>query len=157
MIVRRADADDIPTIRDLRLKALTDSPDAFASTYERELARTPADWERWLAPGVTFLVEEAHRPVGLVAGTHDDHDPAVVHLMAMWVHPSARGTGAGDALVSAVVGWAHEVGAERVRLHVVTDNVPARRLYERHGFVPSGRGDELLCHGRMEMRMERAV
>lgn len=157
MIVRRATADDIPTIRDLRLKALTDAPDAFASTYERELARTQEDWQRWLAPGVTVLVEVAHRPVGLVAGKYDDDDPAVVHLMAMWVHPSARGTGAGDALVTAILDWAREVGAKTVRLHVVTDNVPARTLYERHGFVPSGRGDELLCDGRIETRLERAV
>jgi len=157
MIVRRADRDDIPIVRDLRLEAMTDAPDAFASTYDREFARTDADWERWLSPGVTFLVEEAHRPVGLVAGKHDGADPAVVHLMAMWVHPSARGTGAGDALVKAVVEWAREVGAEKVRLHVVIENMAARRLYERHGFVPGGRGDELLCDGRIEMRMERAV
>lgn len=157
MIVRRADTDDIPTIRDLRLEALTDAPDAFASTYERELARTRADWERWLAPGATFLVEEAHRPLGLVAGKYDDDDPTVVHLMAMWVHPSARGMGAGDALVRAVVEWAREVGAEKIRLHVVTENMAARTLYERHGFVAGGTGDELLCDGRIEMRMERAV
>jgi hypothetical protein len=30
---------------------MSDSPDAFGSTYERELARTTLDWQRWLSPG----------------------------------------------------------------------------------------------------------
>jgi len=100
--VRRAVIGDEPVLRALRLQALTDSPGAFSSTYERELARTIEDWRRWLAPGVTFILEVGGEPCGLVAGSRDPDDFSVVHLMAMWVHPDFRGTGAADVLVSSV-------------------------------------------------------
>ena len=99
MSVRRAVIGDEPILRELRLQALSDAPDAFGSTYERELARTTSDWQRWLSPGVTFILEEPRGASGIVAGGRDGSDPAIVHLMAMWVHPTRRGTDAGDRLV----------------------------------------------------------
>ncbi len=75
--VRRAVIGDEPVLRALRLQALTDSPMAFGSTLERELARTTEDWRRWLAPGVTFIVEAGGEPRGLVAGS-------VIHMSPRW-------------------------------------------------------------------------
>jgi len=44
------------------------------------------------------------------------------------------GAGIGGALVEAVASEANEVGAARVRLVTTSDNLPALRLYQRHGF-----------------------
>ncbi len=138
MKLRQAAPGDEPLLRQLRLAAMTDAPEAFGSNYERELARTVADWTRWLAPGATFLVEAPEGvAVGLVAAVPDATAP-LVHLMAMWVDPVARGTGAADALVEAVVAWTAARGQAVVQLHVEKQNVRARRLYERHGFVVTG-------------------
>jgi len=41
--VRRAVPGDEPILRTLRLEALAEAPEAFGSTYDRELARTTAD------------------------------------------------------------------------------------------------------------------
>jgi len=136
--VRRAGIGDEAVLRAVRLQGLSDSPRAFGSTYERELARTTEDWRRWLAPGVTFLLEVGGEARGMVAGVRDAQDPLVVHLMAMWVHPDYRGTGAADALVSSVKDWANEVGATQVCLKVVEGNGRARRCYERAGFRATG-------------------
>lgn len=151
--VRRAAIGDEPVLRALRLQALTDSPSAFGSTYEREVARTTEDWRRWLAPGVTFILEAAGEPRGLVAGVHDPNDALAVHLMAMWVHPDLRGTGAADALVSCVKAWANEVGATQVRLNVVEGNTRAQRCYERSGFRATGRQSVLERSGDIEIEM----
>lgn len=151
--VRRAAIGDEPVLRTLRLQALTDSPSAFGSTYEREVARTTEDWRRWLAPGVTFLLEAAGEPRGLVAGVRDANDASAVHLMAMWVHPGLRGTGAAEALVSSVQAWANEVGARQVRLNVVERNTRARRCYERCGFRATGRQSVLERSGDTEIEM----
>ena len=59
MTIRRADVGDTAIVRALRLRAVHDAPDAFGSTYERELARTDEDWRRWFSPGVTFVFEDA--------------------------------------------------------------------------------------------------
>ena len=94
---------DEAVLRELRLEALTDAPDAFGSTYERELARTVEDWRRWLSPGATFILDDRHAPCGLVACARDATAPTIVELMAMWVHPKLRGSGAADALVTEVI------------------------------------------------------
>lgn len=151
--VRRAVPGDEPVLKALRLQALTDSPEAFSSTCERELARTTEDWQRWLAPGVTFILEAGGEPCGLVAGTRDPHDLSVVHLMAMWVHPHHRGTGAANLLALSVKAWAAEVGAAEVRLNVIESNSRARRCYERAGFRATGRQSVLERTGDVEIEM----
>ena len=49
--VRRAVMGDEGVLRALRIEALTEAPEAFGSTLERELARTTEDWRRWMALG----------------------------------------------------------------------------------------------------------
>lgn len=155
--IRRATIGDEPLLREVRLQALADSPRAFSSTYERELARTTEDWRRWLSPGVTFLLEAGREPRGLVAGSRDPQDSSVVHLMAMWVHPDYRGTGAADALVSSLKAWTAEVGATQIRLNVVESNAPARRCYERAGFRLTGQQGVVEKSGDVEIEMACGV
>ena len=156
--VQRATFDDIATLRSLRLQALTDSPDAFGSTYERELARSDDDWRRWIEPNPTYVLEATPgSPTGIVAGTHDEQDPDVANLMALWVHPSLRGSGAGDLLVEAVLGWATDVKATSIRLCVTDGNEPARRLYARHGFVVTGSATIRDRDGRTDVEMSRPL
>jgi GNAT superfamily N-acetyltransferase len=156
-VVRRALPGDESILRALRLEALTDAPEAFGSTYDRELARTMSDWQRWTSPGATFILDTRDGPRGLAAGQHDAADPHVVHLMAMWVHPALRGSGAAETLVAAVTDWAASEGAKTVRLDVFQANARARRFYARLGFRESG---DLAPHardGRIEVRMDRAL
>jgi ribosomal protein S18 acetylase RimI-like enzyme len=57
----------------------------------------------------------------------------------LWVSPAARGSGAAPALVDAVIAQARASGKRRVILDVVDSNMVARALYERCGFVATGR------------------
>lgn len=155
--VRRAALGDEPILREIRLQALSDAPDAFGSTYEREVARSASDWQRWMSPGVTFVLDEPAGARGMVAGVRDETDPAVVHLMAMWVHPMTRGSGGAGELVSAVVAWAGSVGARLVRLKVIQGNNRARRFYERMGFCPTGHEAVRERDGLIEIEMDRLV
>lgn len=155
--VRRAAPGDEPILREIRFQALREAPVAFGSTYEREMARTTSDWQRWISSGVTFILYESAGPRGLVAGRRDEADAAVVHLMAMWVHPANRGSGGAGNLVSAVVGWAQSEGAELVRLKVIEGNDRARHFYERMGFCPTGQRQVRERDGLIEIEMERLV
>jgi ribosomal protein S18 acetylase RimI-like enzyme len=155
--VRRAAIGDEQTLRVLRLQAMVDAPEQFGSTYEREAARTTADWQRWFGPGATFIFENSSGPVGLAAGMWAVDEPTLVYLMAVWVHPAARGTGAGEALVEAVLSWSASAGATTVRLEVVEGNGPAIALYERQGFIPTGEMITRERDGVTEIRMERPV
>jgi len=157
MVVRRAVPGDEPILRALRLQALSDTPEAFGSTYERELARTDADWRRCRSPGATFILTDEDDVKGIVAGGHDAADPGIVQLMAMWVHASLRGRGAADALVSSLLTWASAEGAVLVRLVVIESNAGARRCYERNGFRDTGHRTVRERDGAMEMQMERRL
>ncbi len=154
MNLRQAIPGDEPILRQLRLAAMTDSPEAFGSTYERELARTTADWTRWLAPGATFLLEDRGAPVGLACAVPDAAGP-IVHLMAMWVDPVARGTGGADTLVQAVIAWAAARAAPAVHLGVEKQNTRARRVYERNGFRATGHEHPSWRPGFIEVEMTR--
>jgi GNAT superfamily N-acetyltransferase len=106
---------------------------------------------------VTFILEAGGEPCGLVAGIRDQDDPSVVQLMAMWVQPDVRGTGAADLLVSSVKAWAAEVSATVVRLNVVESNRRAGRCYERAAFRATGRQGLIERTGDIEMEMTWAV
>ena len=63
--------------------------------------------------------------------------PGTVELVSLWVRPHARGLGAGDALVNAVIDWAGTMNANTVHLWLTETNLHARKLYERCGFRPT--------------------
>jgi GNAT superfamily N-acetyltransferase len=134
--VRRLDADDWQVLREVRLVALADAPDAFASSWAREHAYEEADWRRILTGGGCSAVAwRENEPVGLVGGyVHDGQ----AELVSMWVAPSARGSSAADSLIKAVVGWAREIGAAELTLWVVEGNDRAERVYARHGYSRTG-------------------
>jgi GNAT superfamily N-acetyltransferase len=82
------------------------------------------------------MAGEEQVAVGLAAGFLDEERPGAARLVAMWVAPQARGTGAGRVLIDAVVAWAAAEGASTLMLDVLPDNAAARALYERAGFTP---------------------
>ena len=60
-------------------------------------------------------------------------------ILTLAVRPAARRSGLGGRLVEAAVIRAAAFGAERMVLEVAEDNVAARALYARAGFVEAGR------------------
>jgi len=155
--VRRFGADEWRTHRDLRLRALTDAPDSFGSTFEREAARTDQDWATRLAHAATSSAEiplvalQDDVPVGLAWGRQDDDEPGVAHLYQVWVAPDARGLGVARLLLDAVIAWAMERGMRELQLDVTAGHPAALHLYRRAGFVEAGApepvrpGSEMLC------------
>ena len=98
-------------LRELRLRALRDAPDAFSSRPEREEAFTPETWEQ---RGRSVVVAEEDGAWLGMAGTFVDDDlPAIANLWGVWTDPAARGRGAGRALVEAAVARAADAGQRR--------------------------------------------
>jgi GNAT superfamily N-acetyltransferase len=136
--IREVVAGDWQAMRDIRLAALQEAPDAFASTYEREVAFAEADWQRRIAGGGNFLAyapELGTAPTGIVGGFQAA--PGTIELVSLWVRPHTRGHGIGQVLIETVIGWARAGGSSRVHLWVAENNHHARLLYERCGFSPT--------------------
>jgi ribosomal protein S18 acetylase RimI-like enzyme len=142
--IRRVGAGDGPELRDLRLRALRDAPDAFTVTYEEGLVLPDTYWTEWAAEmaegGSSFglVAEREGRLIGIAVGApHRDH-AGVALLYGMWVDPAARGAGVARALVERVVAWARSAGFPAIWLRVTVSNDAAVRLYERCGFTDAG-------------------
>ena len=143
-VLRRFAAHEWAAYRDLRLRALADSPDAFGSTFAREAVRSDDEWRERLATGagshrdlpLVAVVDDAL--AGLAWGRLDERQPDIAHLFQVWVAPEFRGRGIGRLLVDAVIAWARSVGARELRLGVTRGDTAAVRLYRRAGFVDDG-------------------
>jgi ribosomal protein S18 acetylase RimI-like enzyme len=139
--VVRVSPEDWELWRALRRAALAEAPDAFGSTL--------ADWSgagdsehRWrdrlTSVPLNLVLTVDGDPVGMVSATGPGSDCAI-ELISLWVRPDARGQGVADEAVRQVIGWADAEHADcHLFLSVRTGNEPARRLYERHGFVDAG-------------------
>jgi ribosomal protein S18 acetylase RimI-like enzyme len=161
--VRRLHPGDWAAVREIRLIALAQAPDAFASTLEREQAFDEGEWRRrleqtayfgaWDArpePGLTGLVatfpEAQAQPQPQPQAQATDASGAARtgpagstwHLVAMWVSPGHRGQGIADRLVSAVCDLARARGGTQVALWVADANPRAQAVYRRLGFRLSG-------------------
>ena len=136
---------DAAPYRELMLAAYTLAADAFTSTAEERAAEPESFWVRRIADphgmGAALGAFEGDVLVGTVA-LEFSSKPKTRHkalLIGMYVQPSARGTGAGRALVDAAI--AHAESREGVRvlqLTVTEGNEPAIRLYRAAGFQPFG-------------------
>jgi ribosomal protein S18 acetylase RimI-like enzyme len=145
-------------LRDTRLRALADAPDAFATTHAEARQRPDAwwiDWARRSAEAETqamYLAWLDGRAVG-IAGAFDDN--GTWHVISMWVDPAERGRGIGRRLLDAVVAFASARGARELILGVTDGNVAARALYERYGFVDDGGAEQLRSNPSLMLREMR--
>lgn len=161
MRVRQARATDWEALRTLRLRALADAPEAFASTLEQEAALPDEVWRRRAegGPGLAnFIADKDGVDVGLAAIFAEPNAPGCMQLVSMWVDPLYRRQGAARALVDRAVGWAADRQARGVILWVVERNTAARSFYERIGFQPTGERQPLSSNpARIERRLRLSL
>ena len=150
-MIERLRQGDGARLRAIRLRALADAPEAFGSTLAESEGRSVAEWEAQIEVLPTFVWREGDADLGMVRGAPHDSDADAGDLISMWVAPEARGRGVADALVGEVVAWARDRGLRRLVLDVGEHNVPARRCYERQGFVATG-GTGALPEPRTHLR-----
>ncbi|WP_067432715.1 GNAT family N-acetyltransferase [Nocardioides jensenii] len=136
---RRLAPEEWPVWREIRLRSLADSPDAFGSTFAREQAFTEDDWlMRMESMPVVVFVDGTPAALGGAFRVED----RVAQIVAMWTAPEFRRRGLARLVLDDVVGQARAEGL-RVRLDVTRGNVAARTTYERYGFVPTGEVEPL--------------
>jgi GNAT superfamily N-acetyltransferase len=129
--------------RQARLAALTEAPYAFSSTFDQELILDERRWRQRIDSAATFMAWRDGQPVGMATGLADglgqgSELPGSWQLVAMWVDPSARGSGVAGRLVDAVARYARAEGAPALTLWVTDVNDRARAFYLRLGFRLTG-------------------
>src|SRR5215470_4268039 len=137
--VHKLTASDVELLREIRLEGLRLNPEAFGSAFEDEQSAPLEKYSGWLANSQVFGAFDSAHIVGIAAfgtftGRKDSHKG---WLRAMYVRPTHRRTGASRLLVQAVIDAARP-RVELLQLSVVSDNLPAIRLYQSFGFTQYG-------------------
>lgn len=164
IFVRPIASADWPAYREVRLKALKDSPQAFGGTWQQEARLHEQDWSaRAIASesgqsGRGFFAINKDEVCGLVWCLISDSNPLVANIYALWTAPSVRGQGAGRALMEQCIAWANSKGVRHIGLSVTQDESPAMQLYKSQGFCTVGEPEFLrpgsnLKTQKMELRL----
>ncbi|MGX5679988.1 N-acetyltransferase family protein [Schumannella luteola] len=152
---RSAEPGDWRLYREVRLRALRESPDAYSSTFARESQLPALAWRRRIGSAHTIIVLQHGEVVATATGIPNRGNSRRREVVAMWVSPDFRGARIATALLDRLADWAHLQGATELVLWVAEGNEAAVRAYSRAGFSPTGEraslrdevGEELWVRG----------
>ncbi|HEX6141093.1 MAG TPA: GNAT family N-acetyltransferase [Geminicoccaceae bacterium] len=137
--IRRLEPADAEPWRALRLEALERHPEAYGASLQEERALSPEAWRARLERALVFGLWSGPALCGC-AGLFVEQTQKKRHKAVLWgvyVRAEARGRGLGRALVGRAIDAAR-TQARQLHTAVVIDNLAARRLYRRLGFVAYG-------------------
>lgn len=137
---------DAQLYQEVRLSALKLNPEAFGSTYEREVGFSLETVKERVKPtGDKYIVgafDDGKSLVGMVTFVRESN-LKIRHkgnVFGMYIAPDNRGQGLGKSLMKELIRRAQECdGLEQLNLTVVSTNVFAKRLYKSLGFEVYGR------------------
>jgi RimJ/RimL family protein N-acetyltransferase len=152
-------------LKDLRLRALKDSPGCFLSTFDDELEfQKQRQWAREFDRGSWYAAVRGSDDIGLIGFTREpDMSLSEYYIEFMWVaresgNTNIRKHGVGEYMLLSRLDELRRTGLKRVYLWVLTGNDTAVRLYERVGFTLTGERQRV--EGRRdcyERRMELSL
>ena len=112
--------------------AWLDSYTTFSATAPETIPAMRAILQN-IAPACCFVTQwVGGSPVACGLGVLEG---SLFGLYDIVTHPNERGKGYGVHLLHTLLAWAREKGASHAYLAVMDDNAPARRLYDKWGFV----------------------
>lgn len=134
---KKLNRNNVEAYKALRLEALQNQPDAFASSYEDEKDLALEDFAARLEDGFTVGAFDEGALIGIV--TFFKQNPDMVNLAhkgmlcAFYVQPKYRSQGIGSALMETVLSLLPE-DVTQVYLVLATNNDRAKKFYESFGF-----------------------
>ncbi|WLR44361.1 GNAT family N-acetyltransferase [Bacillus carboniphilus] len=143
MIIRQLKPQDAENYLYLRLEALLNNPESFASSYEEEKTRSIEKYKkRFESSGsYTYGAFQNDELIGVVTLV-EERSVKLSHratIVAMYVSSSRRGLGIGKNLMKRAIQKARELERiEQIYLTVVSTNNAARSLYSSLGFEVYG-------------------
>ena len=132
--VRVLDESEWSLYRDIRLRALAESPGSFTATLADEADRDEQFWRDRMTRSYRLLAERGELPQGIVSLGPDEQDPTTAEVFGLYVVPEARGTGVSWRLVEAAAALAIQKAYLQLYYWVGTDNGRAVGFAKNFGF-----------------------
>ncbi len=140
MEIKTLQSDDWEAMKDLRLKALKENPEAFARTYEEEVVFPDDIWKSRTASAsegkerICYLCFDGNHAVGIAGSSKHKQKAGVSVVNGVWVDPICRGTGAAISLMDSLASWATSIGMQTMEGYVTRNNERALAFYRKYGF-----------------------
>ena len=144
---------DWTVLKALRLAALREAPTAFGVSHASAAADSEAQWRDRAAgrgPASYLLAWDGATAIGMVGGVVSA--AGEFNLIAMWVQPAHRGSGAAAGLVQAMQAHAVAQGHRRLVLDVAPDNARAAAFYQKRGFRFLPQWEALESHPHIQVQ-----
>ncbi len=153
MLIRPTIEQDWTVLKALRLAALREAPTAFGVSHASAAADSEAQWRDRAAgrgPASYLLAWDGATAIGMVGGVVSA--AGEFNLIAMWVQPAHRGSGAAAGLVQAMQAHAVAQGHRRLVLDVAPDNARAAAFYQKRGFRFLPQWEALESHPHIQVQ-----
>jgi ribosomal protein S18 acetylase RimI-like enzyme len=96
----------------------------------------------------TFLVADSEgKPVGYTVGAGVQDDPATAWVLRLHVRQPHQGQGTGKALLLRLITELASRNVRHILLSLAPDNIRAKNLYEKMGFVTVSHQSGYFCEG----------
>ena len=124
---------DWQKFKDFRIRAVTESPQAFGDTLEKVLSYPDFYWIDGIKNKKVFVISDRDTYVsGLVFGQDDD---GIWSVKSLWTDPAYRGKGLAKKILRYVIGVAKAIGVKIIELGINVKQGTAIKLYESLGFI----------------------
>ena len=134
----------------MRILALQKDPEAFVATLEEEQAMTTSEVEKYLIKNyVLGAFTQEDELIGTLVYMEQERQKFqhIGILGGMFVHPTHRGRGLARKLLGEMLQKLRKLDhLYSLQLKVITENVPAIRLYESAGFAVWATEKNALLH-----------
>lgn len=144
LIIQQSTHSNWEEYKGLRLSALKTEPQAFLSSYTKELTYPDEKWQERLQmanEGKTswiYFAKVNGKLVGMIGGYRDENDlkNQTAQIWGVYVNLAERGKGIAKAFMAAILEkLSKNSDIKKVILEVNTDQEIAQKLYEKFGFV----------------------
>ncbi len=156
--VRRLGEADWEEYRQTRLRALTESPEAFVASVDEETEYPEERWRDRMRRSQRLLAERDGQAMGVASvGSESTPDETVGELFGLWVSPDARGSGVARRLLEAAARAARETEMKHLVYWVGSDNGRAVAFASSFGFRPTDNRRPMALRGDVEDEDEDAT
>jgi ribosomal protein S18 acetylase RimI-like enzyme len=132
----------------LRLEALKNNPSAFGESYEEKLKSNDQQWKDDLQDSldengnVMFFANDEQAPIRMIGAYWQDTTKFkhIANICSVYVCETYRNQGIGKLLMQTIMDYlANILQFEKIKLSVVSNKIPALKMYENLGFQQTGK------------------
>lgn len=142
--------DEWQLYKQIRVEAVSDSPQAFGSNRDAQLAHPDSFWQKRLEDAAKgkeqwmLFARAGGDLVGMTGAYRDEENPREATVISVYVTPAWRGKGISARLMRAILEALKAAGIRKVWIGVNIEQKAALHLYLKTGFQV-----ELTEHNRM--------